>query len=154
MQTTMQTTKSILLSWLWATFTVCAAAGPTTARADTLAASAASARLGNERPCIRYDYGRAVNTCLSDVLVNVTARVQKTGTRDMLAAGDNGTRCRAFRLNQDGVRVQETAERTLRVPTVGIFTYVGTFGVTAGDTIIFECVLKANQVSWLGAVAY
>jgi hypothetical protein len=150
----MQTAKSFLLSWLVAAFAVCAAARPTIAHADTLAASAASARLGNERPCIRYDYGRAVNTCLYDVRVNVTARVQKTGSREMLAAGDGGTKCTAFVLNLDGVKVAQTVERTLRVPTVGIFTYVGTLSVTASQTVIFECILKANQVSWLGAVAY
>jgi hypothetical protein len=150
----MQTAKSIFLNWLVATFTACAVAVPTIVHAEKLAASAASARLGNERPCIRYDFGRAVNTCLNDVLVNLTARTQITGSRSIFGAGDGGTRCQAVRLNQDGLMTATTGYKSLAVSQFDIFTSMGPLNVASGETVIFECVLKANQVGWLGAVMY
>ena len=71
----MQTARSIVRIWLVATVTACAVAVPTIVHAEKLAASVASARLGNERPCIRFDFGRAI-----------------TGSRNTFAAGDGGTR--------------------------------------------------------------
>jgi hypothetical protein len=146
----------MIRNMLVAAVTVCAVALPTAVHAEKQAGSAAWARLGSERKCIRYDFGRAVNTCIGAVIVNMTPRIKGSGDRNFFATGDGGTQCQAVRVNRDGLQIATTGWKTLVIPNVGSdpHTFVGSHNIGSTEMVVFECVLPASGRGFVGSIEY
>jgi hypothetical protein len=120
------------------------------AHAERMGSSVGAARLGNERTCLRYDFGRVVNTCNFPVLYTITPRAL-TGSRTFKATGHGGVSCRAIRVDGFGFNTAQTAAR----PVAGTTT-LGTLSIGSGDAVIFECVFPAVTApsAWLGTIVF
>jgi len=152
----MQTASAMIRNWLVTAFTVCAVALPTAVHAEKQAGSSAWARLGSERHCVRYDFGRAVNECLGAVIVNMTPRIKGSGARNFFATGDGGTFCQAVRANRDGLQIATTGWKELVIPNVGgdPHRFLGSHTIGSTEMVVLECVLPANGRGFVGSIEY
>jgi len=115
-------------------------------QAERVAASIGSARLGGERNCMRFDFGRVVNACSGPVLYNLTPRTI-TGSRTFRATALGGVGCRAIRLNGMG----DFLSATPSVP-IAADTTIGTMSIASGNSVIFECGIPPNAA--IGSIDY
>jgi hypothetical protein len=118
---------------------------------ERMAASAGSARLGNERPCLRYDWGKVWNTCWNPVIYTITPRVHPGSNPLRYAANGSGVTCKVMRINAFG-----DPDVISEPVTLNGSTYVGQLyiGPSYNMAMIYECTFPADERAWLGSVSH